>query len=307
MTCSSGAQSRLLADPVLPFDASSEAWDFLYFTIAKKRQLISKRGIAGTRSNMVERHKLSQYTVDGRIAFDVSTLLLDKWLPRVLGAAEGTGGDINKFALAETVPAFQLLCDAVGAIYRYDGCYVNRAAFRAKADPEGTDSLLELVVDVVGTSETLGEAWPGSPPSISVTTNSVPFIFHEGVLTINGTARPIKDFLLVVDNHLERRWVNSVTATEICPNDRTIMLRATCPFTSAEYTALYNNASADDGIAATLVFTNGSFVTTFTMPGLSWADNGPEIRGKQEIDMPMDFLVLKKGTSAELAVTNVSS
>ena len=303
MTCSSGAQSRLLVDSALPFDASSEAWDFLYYTVSKKQQLISKRGIAGTRSNLVERHKLSQYSVDGRVAFDVSTLLLDKWLPRILGAAES----VNSFALAETVPAFQMLCDAVGAIYQYNSCYVNRAAFRSKADPEGTESLLELVVDIMGQTETLGSSWPASPPTIPVTSNSVPFIFHEGVLTIGGTARPIKDFLLVVDNHLERRWVNSVSATEICPNDRTIMLRVTCPFTSDEYTALYNNSSADDGIAATLVFTNGSFVTTFTMPGLSWADHGPEVRGKQEIDMPMDFLVLKKGTSAELTVTNVSS
>jgi hypothetical protein len=285
------------------WSASSEAWDFSYFTVSKKRQLISKRGIAGTRSNMVERYKLSQYSVDGRIAFDASPLLLDAWLPRILGAAENA----DSFALAETVPSFGLLCDAVGAIYQYPHCYVNRAAFRAKADPQGSESIVELIVDVAGMSEVLGTSWPSPAPSISVAANSMPYIFHEGVLTIGGTARPIKDFLLMIDNHLERRWVNSVTATEICPNDRTIMMQATCPFTSAEYSALYNNASADDGISATLVFTNGNMSTTFTMPGLSWADQGPEIRGKQEIDLPMTFLVLKKGASAELTVTNDSN
>lgn len=302
MACSSGAQSRLLVDTDATFTSGAEAWDFLYCTVSKKRKLVSKRGITGTRSNVIERTKLSTYSVDGRVAFDASPLLFESWLPRILGSAPS--GD--SFTLAETLPPFYMLLDAVGAIYQYNLCYVDRAVIRAKADPDGTDSLVELVADVAATSETLGISWPVSPPTIPVTANSVPFIFQEGVLTVAGTAYPIHDFMLMIDNHLDRRWVNSVTATEICPQDRTVMLRTNNPFTATEYAGLYNNSSADDGVSATLVFTNGSYSTTFTFSGLAWADNGPEIRGKAPITLGLDFWALKKGTSAELVVTNVS-
>jgi hypothetical protein len=306
MTCASGAQSRLLIEPggaPPTFDGSSEYQDFLYCTVAKKRKLITRRGITGTRSVMVERTKLSQTSVDGRLALDASPLVFDRWLPRILGGTKS----VNTIPIAETLPSFCMLLDAVTAMYRYDDCYASRAVLRGQADPEGSGGMLELVVDIMAKAETLNQSWPGSPPTLSTAANATPYVFQEGVLTIGGTVYPITEFTLLIDNHIDRRWTNSVTATDLCPQDRTVMLRTNNPFTSSEYTNLYNSAAAISGVAATLVFTNSPYSATFTFAGLTWADHGPEIQGKSEIMLPLEFWAMKKGSTAEISVTNVSS
>jgi hypothetical protein len=86
-----------------------------------------------------------------------------------------------------------------------------------------------------------------------------------------------------------------------------VILRTTNPFTATEFSGLYNNADAKAGVAATLVFTNGDYSTTFTMAGLQWADTTPVVKGKQEIPLFLDFQARMKGTDREIVVTNVSA
>jgi hypothetical protein len=238
---------------------------------------------------------------------DASPLDLDKWLPRILGAAEGTGGGADQFTVAESLPTFYMLIHKVAGIFRYDSCYVNRAVFRAQADPEGDNSLVEMILDIMAKDETLGITWPSPEPALSTAAGRNPYILHEGVLTIDGDDYEIQDFVLAFDNHIQPRWVNSITATELCPISRSVILRTTNPFTATEFSGLYNNADAKAGVAATLVFTNGSYSTTFTMAGLQWADTTPVVKGKQEIPLFLDFQARMKGTDREIVVTNVSA
>ena len=309
MTCSNGAQSRLLIDAALPFDASSECFDFIYESVKKEGRLIGERGITGTRSNHVERTRVAPYRVGGKLCIDMCTLDLDKWLPRILGAAEVA----NSFTLAETLPSFYMLIDKVGGIYRYSSCYVDKALFHATADPDGEGSLVTLVLDIIAKTEedeAAGIAWPVSPPTLAVTANRAPFILHEGVLTIATVVYPLKEFALLIDNRLSTRWVNSVSATDICPQDRYVVLRTNHAFTSTErdaFIASTKQATAAAGVAASLTFTNGSYITTFTMAGLQWQGETPTVPGKVEINCPMQFVARSKGASKELVVVNISS
>lgn len=302
MGCAAGAQSKLLVSTSTTFNASSERYAFIYETIQKQGRIVGPRGITGTRSQPAERTKLGQYKVGGRLAMDTSPLDLDKWLPRILGAAE----DDDVFAVAETLPAFYTLINKVSAVFRYDSCYINRAVFRGEADPEGEGSIIEFLLDIMAKDETLGVTWPDPEPALGVAAANAPYILHEGVLTIDSVAYPIRDFVLALDNHMEPRWVNSITATEICPQSRTVILRTTNPFTATEYADLYNNTDARSGVAADLTFTNGDFSTEFALAGLQWADTTPVVKGKFEIPLYLDFAARMKSTDREIVVTNVS-
>jgi len=300
MVCTQGAQARLIVDAALPFDDNSEAYDFLYETMQAKKRIVGTRSIVGSRKQLVERTRSGTYATGGRLSMYMNPADLDAWLPRILGAA--AAGDT--FATAETVPSFQMLIDKVGGILRYDTCYVNRAIFRARGGPgEDEGDLVEMILEIMATSETAGESWPGSPPSISVAANRDPFLFGEGVLTVNSNTHAINDFVLVIDNHLQPRWANSLTPTEICPTNRTIILRTTNPYTTTNDTQLYDTASID-GLAGTLQFTNGTISTTFTFTGLQWGNQSPTVRGKREIPLYLDMYGRGKGGSADIEVTN---
>lgn len=302
--CSQGSQAKLIVETSTSFSDASEAYDFLYESIQKHGRIVYSNGITGSRSQIVERTRVGSYTVEGRLAMHACPLDLDKWLPRILGTAEVA----NSFTLAESIPTFYVLIDRVGGVFRYDYCYVNRGIFRSAAGPgDSAEELVEMVLEIMAKDENTSSTWPDPAPTIGVTSARLPYLFSEGVLTVNGTAYEIKDFVLAIDNFLQPRWVNSLYPSQICPTDRSVRLRTTHPFTATEFAGLYANASADDGVSATLVFTTGSLSTTFTMAGLQWADTSPTVRGKQEIPLYLDFVARKKGTDNELVVTNASA
>lgn len=317
MTCSQGARSKLLVDSALPFDGSSEAYDYLYESMQKHGRIVAARGITGSRSNTVERTRVAPYSVDGKIALNCCALDWDRWLPRILGAAEVP---TNSFTLAETLPIFYVLLDKVGDVYRYDDCYVNSCLISAEADPEGDKSMLVMVLDIMAKNELdtvalaaigVDPAWPSTAPAIPTTANRAIYTHYEGTLTIGGTAYAFKDFALMIHNKLERRWVNSLTATEICATDRYVALRTNHAFTTTEKAAFMSSAvqaTAAGGVASSLAFStaSGAYSTTFTMAGLQWQGETPTVPGKQEIECPMLFTARMKGTSRELVVTNDS-
>ena len=306
MGCSQGALSKLLIDPTSSFDASSERYDYLWEDVVKNGRIIGARSITGTRSGYTGITREGQYTVGGRISMYTSPADLDNWLPRVLGAAESS----DDFALDESIPAFYMLIDRVGAVFQYNGCYVDRAVWRGSSGPGDEEpELVEQILTVIGQTETLGTSWPSPEPSLSVAANRNPYSMAVSTLTVNGVTYQFNSFVLMVDNHVRPRWVNSLYATALCPADRTVILRVTVPFTSADdavYSGLYYGNSIT-GVDASLVFTNTNVSTTFTFTGLQWAQSSPHVEGKKEINLEIDFIARRTGSSGEIEVTNDSN
>ena len=306
MGCSQGAHSQLLIDAATPFDGSSERYDFLYEDVIKRGRIVGARAISGTRSAFTGNTREGHYVVGGRLATYTSPADLDKWLPRALGAAEAA----DEFDMAESLPVFVMLIDRVGAVFQYDGLYVDKAIWRGAAGPGNAEpELIEQVITMIGQTETLGTAWPGTAPALSVGANRAPYIMADGVLTVDSVTYQIKSFVLYVDNHIQPRWVNSLYPTALCPGDRTVMLRVVVPFTSADdavYSGLYTHASQLTGVSADLTFSNGTISTAFAFEGLQWAKTSPSVRGKTEIELTLDFYVRRTGSDSELVVTNDS-
>ena len=303
MACAQGAQSTFYtkAGTGTPdyTTGTIERFEFVREGVRRRNSIMVPDGIRGTRSESSERARFGVNVIGGPIHMHADSVMLDAWLPRILGANEST----NSFALAETLPAFGCLFDRVTEKFEYRDCYVNRALFHGVAGP-GV-GLLDLTVDIMAQSEATGTALP-SGVSLSVSAASSPYTHYEGVHTFAGSTREVKEIWIMIHNHLRPRWVNSLNATALCPTRRTVAVRARLPYTS-DTKNLY--AQAVGGAAGTSVFTSaaGDFSTTFTYGRLQAPAESPVVRGKTEIDIIVDAVARSVSTTKELVVTNVSS
>lgn len=269
----------------------TEAYEFVSENVQKRLTILDTSGIRGTRSHPAERTRDGTYAVGGTIRFHATPAMLDLLLPRILGAAESA----DSFALAETLPEFDILIDRVAKRFTYGNCKVSRATFRCQAG-----GLLELDLDVVGKTEAVAAT---AFPTITAPTDP-PYVMQDLVATLLSSARKLTTFECVIDNGLVPRFSNSQTATDVSPTDRIISFNWTTPYTSDEVD-LYgiNTGSA---AAATFVFTNGGYATTFTLAKLQVPDASPVVGSKGEIFLPQSGVAKMSSTTRELVITHDS-
>jgi len=282
------------------FDANSECYEFLSESMKKTGVILDTSGIRGTRSHHSNNTRTGPYEVGGSITIVPHPAGLDLILPRIMGAAEST----DTFALADGLNLagsqyFGLMVDRVAKVFTYAGCLIDKAIFRGQAG-----GFVELQLDIIGQSESVGNA--GSFPAItpSVAANAAPYVFTDGVCTLVSSARVITEFEVTIDNQLRRRMSNSLTATSIDASDRIVTCKFKTPYTSSE-TDLYGQALA--GSAATLVLTNGNMSTTMTFATIQFPDNSPTITGKDEIPLELEGIARMSSTTKELVVTHDST
>ncbi len=304
MTCSQGALSRLYVEPgVSPhvFDTNSETYEFMSESLQKKGTVVHPNGIRGTRSQAYERARLGPYTVGGSILFNPDPAMLDLWLPRILGGTEST----DVFPVAEGLPAFGVLIDKVAQTFEYKDCYVSRATFAGQANQfGGTPQPLSMNVELAGKSRATGTSVPNV--SLSTASNTAPYIFEDGTCTIAGVSRQILSFVLMIDNNLQVRFTNSLTATDICPQGRSVYFRVWVPFASSTpITSLLDQSAA--GSSVVLTFTNGNMSLSFSLTIVNFENIDPVVTGKQEITLELGGFARMSGTTREIVTTSDST
>jgi hypothetical protein len=203
MAKSIGWASKLAMDAALPFDTSSEAFEFVSESIQMQIEQIPSEGIRGTRSRRGERMQQGLKRIGGTISLNPSQAELDKLLPRILGADEST----DVFAVADTLPQFYVMVDRKTKVFRYGPCRVGSANFSGS-----TGQKILLAMDIVAEGdEVITDA--GTFPSISIDTENC-IVFHQGVLTLRGTSTEMDQFGLRIDNVITPTFENSQTATD---------------------------------------------------------------------------------------------
>lgn len=277
-----------------PSGAVTEGYEFTGESLAKNGNIIDTAGIRGTRSRIVDRTRVGTYTCSGDITLHPAPAELDNLLPRITG---GTKQGDNTVPLAETLPTFQVSIDRVAEVFTYNTCKINRAVFKS-----GEGQPLELTLSVEALTETVASA--GSFPVITIGV-AAPYVFMDAVLTIAGTTYQMRDVSLVLDNHLNTgRFMNSVSRTDLPVIDRTVECDLTAPFT-ADTIGLYNQGVSP--FTATVVFTNGVYVLTFTYPALIAPPRSPVVQSKDEEFITLPFVARKSGSNLEVTITNKSS
>lgn len=278
------------------FDGNSERWAFKSDTLRKTGPVLASDVILGTRAARVESTRQGPYTVTGTLTTDWSPLFADAWLPRILGANESA----DAFATAETLPDFDILCDRVGGVFTYFGCKVARATWRGRQG-----GLIECALDIIGKTESTG----ASPPSVSLGTaaGNYPYQFADATVTIEGSARNVFDWELVVDNVLKGEAYNSLTAQHILEQGRIVTFTTNTEFTSSEMSALYGQ-DADSPAAVVLTMTRGSMSCVATGGRWSPTIQSPVVDGAVgEYKLPLSGVIRGIAGGADIAFTNDST
>lgn len=304
-SCAQGAMSRFYTEPGSSphtFDSNSETYEFVYETLQKHARIVGGNAIRGTRSAAKERTREGAYSVGGLIVVQPSPAFLDLWLPRILGATEAS----DVFALSETLPSFGVLMDKVTQTFQYTDGMVSKALFSGQAGPaEGGPDIITLALQLVFFTRTLGTSVPNV--SLSTASNNSIYVHSDAVFTFGGAAREVKDWSVMVDNHVKQRFTNSLSATKSCPASRTVAVSARLPY-DTDTDDLLDQATA--GASGTIALTNAAqtgLTTTFNFAALQVPSEDPIVRGKTEIDLFLNMIARKSGSTAELSVTNDST
>lgn len=271
-------------------DPVTKMYDFVDERLVNNEEIIDGNGVCGTRSRHKERIRSGLQRIGGTIDMQPTALEWAALLPWILGAnASG-----NTFALAESLQTRYVTIDRVTKVFTYAGCAINSATFSAmQGEP------LKLSLDVVGQTETIGNA--GTFPSLSVDLTTGPFILSDLVLVVGGVTVTPKTMEVTVNNFIDKdRFFNANTLAGIVANDRVTTLRTSIPYESG-FAAVYNAGAS--GAALTATFTNGATSMLFTMPALVFPRRSPNVPGRREVMLAIEGAAYMSSTTKELVLT----
>lgn len=291
-----GVLAKLAFDTALPFDTSSIPMEFESNTMKKTGRIIGTDGLRGTRQLISERSRNDGYDVAGVLTMAATPLALDYWLPLILGGTEST----DVFNLAETLQTGYLMQDFGTKVFTWSDVYVNKATFRAQQG-----KCLMMALDIVAKTESVGNS--GTFPALTMPVD-LPYVLADAVVTEVGSAREHSEIEIVIDNQLDvSRAVNSLTRTSFPSQGVMITVNLNHPYSTDEVD-LY--AQSVLGTAGSIVFTNAAStgkVLTFAFAKLQAPDVGPEVGGKGEIRLPVNYVARRTAATAALIVTNANA
>lgn len=302
--CAQGANGRaVFKDGSAPYtwtaDSTAHRQDFLYETLEFDSPILPSSGITGSIDQDVARAVKGPGMVKGRISFEVSPILLTRWLPRILrGSPSGTS-----YPLGDLDAVFGAIIDTVAdpGLREYQNLRVDRAMFHGKGgDPGQTPPTITLTLDIVGETE---DNTIASFPAVDIPTGATaqPYLMSDTAISINSVARDVNEWWLLIDNHRQPRWVNSLSPVSFCPTGRTIMLRLELAACDSEDLMTVPVAGYDGSL--TLATTGMS--TVFTFGKLVAPNATPHILGKTTINLEVQLLSLADIAHAEAALAVV--
>lgn len=293
-TPNTGAKAKVAFDVALPFDGSSIPIEIISNTLGKQGSILSTDGLRGTRQYPRSRTRTGTYVVSGQLAMACSPLMMDYFLPMILGGNEAT----DVFDISETLQQFYLMEDTGAKVATWSGVIVSKATFRAQAG-----QMLMVVLDVEAETESIGNA--GTFPSLTMPTDS-PWVMSDSVLTLQAAAREYSQGEMVVDNQIAvDRFMNTLTRTDFPSSGVLVTFATDHPWTSSE-TDLYNQTL--NGAVGSWVFTNAddtNNVLTIALGYLQVPAKHPELAGRGEITLPLQMTARQHSTTPSVRITNV--
>lgn len=289
---SAGYASQLGIDTANP---TTKRFEFASCGLALHGDIIDANGVTGSRSRDKERTRDGLQHINGPIEMEPTAVEWALLLPWILGGAV-TGGPNFSYALGELQPTRFVQVDKIAKVYTYASCAVNRFTLSG-----GQDQALKCILEVIGISETPGNA--GTFPALAIDLTTAPFVFTDGVLTLAGSTVTPKSWSVTVDNHIDGdRFFNSRTLAGILALDRTTTVTMQIPFDTVIGTAIYNSGAA--GAALAINHTNGNQTLNLSMPGLTFPAQGSIIPGRLEEMLQIAGVARRVALASELVITS---
>jgi len=268
------------------FDGDSQAVDLIDESLQQRDTFAVHAGTGSGRSAQAAGARKVAGETAGSLWINPSPHALSQWLPRILGSAAVDG----VYAVSQTLPACGVMIDRVSQVFIYRQCYVSRAVLRS-----GAGRLLELQLDLAGVdcvtqnSDTFPSVAPGNAAA------DQPYRMEDALLTMGGAARDFSGFELTVNNHLQPRFVHSVSATSIRPGKRSITLKTVHPFDSSSQDLREQSAA---GAAGSITLLHPAGGTTFNFARLLTPATGPVLTPTGHSSSGVKTFVLELNSTA---------
>jgi len=265
----------------------TQRFEFISETLKQTETQFNSPGITGSRTRLKQRTRTVRKAIAGGIVMQPTPTEIDFLLEYILGGTPAAGVT----DVADALPEVYIHVDRVTDDHLYNKCVCSQAIFRGSSGQP-----IELETQWEGETETAS----GGFPALSLPTDDI-FVFSDITLTLEGSARTIEDFTLTINNMLATElYRNSISRSEIPPQDREVVLAVTLPY-DADNADLYNAAIA--GAALTLVISDGSTTYTIAAANAKIPADSPNVPGKSEIPLSITVNLFGDGTNSECKFT----
>jgi len=270
MACVQGYASRLSINGVqMPF---IKVEDLSYTELVDNGDL----AIRGRLNHPKERVTIGRQINKLRVTMNPSPTQLTTLLP--LFGFSLSGG---VYGLGDTLTTFTTVVDKISKIHTFSNCVMGQAVLSGQRGA----APIQLAMDIYATAIAEGSSF-GSPTAMDT---DIVYAFHEGSLTIGGSAVAFDRFSLMIDPHPEVQWNNSRQATQICWTNRNVELSTSIPYGSG-YTGFLTTPLGDaSGVSGTLGFTRGSQSESIAITNMKSIARPPSIIGKGQIRLPATY------------------
>jgi hypothetical protein len=304
MACGTRGWEYRLA--VKPDAYASSVWDGtgeeIYFPITcglmEVQEHVIVPGTRGSRALFPDQTVRGNRQAGGSMRLKFGPVDLDKWLPRILGAAE----DSNEFKVANTVPWFNCLVDkGQGKFFEYRDCKVARATFSGQSG-----GVVDMMLDIVAKKEEeYTDAWPTI--SFSPDLGTRPLRFAEGSLTIDSINILFESFSLVIDNLISPRFYAGDDAATCVDEDRRIVTLSVPAAHTSVAKELYKRGF--EGLAGAMAWSADNMSTSVALPMLHWAKRSNTMEGDGDTPVILEMLAYRteagdSGADDEITITN---
>lgn len=272
------------------FNGSTPTWDFVSDSLIAKEQILVGSGLRGYRQRQLEAESNGLYDVSGQLVAEPSIGFLSFWLPYVMG-----GGTTTIPAFAQTVPDFDIVCDRVAGIYKYQSCKVSKFSMKFTSG-----SLVRCTMDIIGKAY---QATTFAGAALGTTHLYQP-CQSASIVIANATQNmAVEDFELTIDNAIVAKRRCKLTNQDLIETDRQVMFKGSAAWDAAHAANFANGGFyPDSGFTITLTNTaissTVSAAFTFSRVKIPIAHATPQA---DEFILPIEALC--RGTAGGLEFT----
>lgn len=262
------------------FTINAVAYPVKSESFKKQGAILRREGVRGSRARDIDDIRVGPYSVSGSFTIEPTPAELSAVLQLAMGGS----------ALAEAPTEFDIVADRSVDTWTYEDCKVSKLTLSSSAG-----QLTQCTLDVIGKTAAMTGDLSSAP------TSATPFQHADWALTLNSVTCTPEDWTFSIDNHLIAKYRNSLTATDLQAEDRTITLSANVPSDTTHDDLMW---AGSGGIAGTLVGTIGGLSITLTFTKLVAPDEDPTMGGRSEILIPLNYTAYADGATAEFTLTS---